>query len=84
MLDQGEADDKIIAVLNKDYVWSHVGDLTELPAVLIERLRHYFLTYKLIPGEKANVSIGDAYGRAHAEKVIEAAINDYEQEYGAG
>lgn len=82
MLDHGEADDKIIAVLANDTVWHDTNDLSELPPVLIERLRHYFLTYKLIPGRESDVSIGPAYGRERAQEVIQASIEDYEEEYG--
>ena len=52
MVDRGEADDKIISVLENDYVWGEARDLRDLPAVLVERLQHYFLTYRLVPGEK--------------------------------
>ncbi len=82
MLDGGEADDKIVAVLENDTVWSDVEELSDMPSALIERLRHYFLTYKLVPEDSAAVSIGDAYDRAHAETVIRAAIADYERQYG--
>ena len=51
MLDHGEADDKIIAVLEKDPLWASVDDIKDLPPALIERMRHYFMTYKLVPGE---------------------------------
>lgn len=84
MLDGGEADDKIIAVLENDTIWSKVANLDELPPVLIGRLRHYFLTYKLEPGQTADVSISDAYGRDHAETIIRAAIEDYDELYGTG
>ncbi|MBL9152574.1 MAG: inorganic pyrophosphatase [Verrucomicrobiales bacterium] len=83
MLDGGEADDKMIAVLLNDTVWRDTHDISELPPVLVERLRHYFQTYKLIPGRESDVSIGPAYGREHAEKVIRAAIDDYSEEFGA-
>lgn len=82
MLDDGEADDKIIAVLKDDHLWSGVQDITELPGVLVERLRHYFETYKLIPGKTSRVSIDAAYNREHAEKVIQAAMADYQEEHG--
>src|SRR5919108_6110568 len=49
LLDRGEADDKIVAVLEGDYVWSGVSDLSDLPIILVERLQHYFSTYKLVP-----------------------------------
>ncbi len=77
MLDDGEADDKIIAVLEKDHVWSNVQDISELPQSIVERLRHYFSTYKSLPGEKSKVHVGDAYGREHAEKVIQLSMDDY-------
>ena len=83
MLDGGEADDKIIAVLNNDHLWAHVEDISELPSVLVERLRHYFSTYKLVPGEASQTTIEDAYDRRHAEAVIRAAMADYEEEYGS-
>lgn len=48
MVDHREADDKIIAVLANDNVWKSANSINDLPDVIIERLRHYFLTYKLI------------------------------------
>lgn len=81
MLDNDEADDKIIAVLNNDPVWAPAEDIDDLPEALIDRLRHYFLTYKMIPEGGPKVSIGSAYGREHAEKVVEASIRDYQKAY---
>ena len=82
MLDNEEADDKIIAILKQDLLWSEVRNLEGLPEVLVERLRHYFHTYKLVRGEESRVKIGEAYGREHAEKVLEASLADYEDHFG--
>lgn len=82
MLDNAEADDKIIAVLENDPIWSGVQDLTDLPPALVDRLMHYFMTYKLLPEDDAEVSIGDPYDRGHAEAVIQAAIEDYQEHFG--
>ncbi len=83
MLDSGEADDKIIAVVANDYQWSEAEEIDQLPEVLVERLRHYFTTYKMVPGDSPEtVSIGPNYGREHAEAVIRAAMTDYDDEYG--
>ena len=83
MLDNGEADDKIIGVLAADNIWSHVEDISELPQALVQRMRHYFTTYKVMPGDASEtVSIGGSYDRSHAEKVIQAAMADYEDEFG--
>lgn len=81
MLDKGEADDKIVAVLVNDPIWGHILDMEEVPLALRDRLRHYFLTYKATPGQPANVRIAESYGRAHAEAVIAAAMADYEAEF---
>ena len=82
MNDGGEADDKIIAVLENDHVWGEVRDLEALPPVLVERLRHYFETYKLVPGEENAVRIGDAYGPERAQAVVRAAVADYDEFFG--
>ena len=81
MLDRGEADDKIVAVLLQDLMWGGIRDLADLPGALIDRLRHYFTSYKALPGKENVVSIGEAYGREHAEMVIRAAIADYAESF---
>lgn len=78
-LDAGEADDKIVAVLEGDNFWSEVRDVGELPAALVERLRHYFSTYKMVPGEPPTLSVERTYGRDHALEVVRASIEDYEE-----
>jgi len=82
MIDDGEADDKIIAVLATDNIWGQARELGDLPQVLIERLDHYFKTYKMLPGKECTVKIGDAYGREHAQKVVKASMEDYQERYG--
>jgi inorganic pyrophosphatase len=83
MIDSGDADDKIITVLDKDYVWGGVRDISDAPSVLVERLQHYFLTYKLVPGQRATAHIGRVYGRSHAFRVVRAAMADYRANYPA-
>lgn len=83
MIDHGEADDKIIAVLANDSYWGDVTDVSGLPAALVERLRHYFSTYKLVPGNEKSISIENTYDSQFAKRVVEAAIEDYEFEFGA-
>lgn len=77
MLDNGEADDKIIAVLVGDPVWDGANELGDLPPPIIERLQHYFSTYKLRLGEHPTTSIRDVYGYERATEVIRAAMADY-------
>ena len=78
LLDGGEADDKIIAVLEGDFVWGDATELASLPPIMVERLQHYFSTYKLVPGAKPQISVQRTYGAEHAARVVEAAIKDYQ------
>ena len=82
MIDTGEADDKIVAVLENDLVYGGARDLRDVPSVLVERLQHYFLTYKLVPGQKPRSKITKVYGRPHAFKVVRAAMADYQAHFG--
>jgi len=81
-IDGGEADDKIIAILENDRFWEKVEDVSQLPEVLVNRLRHYFSTYKMVPGGESKMSIEGILGRDHALEVIEASIADYDETYG--
>ena len=81
MVDREEADDKIIGVLENDLIWGDARDISDLPPVLIERLEHYFLTYKYVPGEPTRATIELIYGQTHALQVVEAALADYKEKF---
>ena len=51
MVERGEADDKILAVLMGDPTYGNLVDVSQLPRPVVDRLRHYFLTYKALPGD---------------------------------
>lgn len=80
-VDGGEADDKIISVLDNDEFWRDVEDVSQLPTILVERLRHYFLTYKMEPNGKSQMSIEATYDRLAAWTVVTAAMQDYQEAY---
>ena len=81
MIDDDEADDKIIGILQNDFFWDKVEDVTDLPPILIERISHYFTTYKLVADQKPRVVLDHVYGQAHAFSVINAAIEDYQETF---
>lgn len=81
MIDGGEADDKIISVLEGDFAWGNARNISDVPAVLVERLQHYFVTYKLVPGERTHARIAKIYGRSHAQRVVRASMRDYDDNF---
>ncbi|MDZ7635305.1 MAG: inorganic pyrophosphatase [Bacteroidales bacterium] len=81
MIDGNEADDKIIAVLYNDAVYGVFNDIGDCPPIAIERLKHYFLTYKNLPGEKRKVTIEETYGKEEAQEVIRRSAADYADIY---
>lgn len=85
ILDGREADDKIVAVLETDLLYGDLKDLRQVPKAIVERLEHYFLSYKRPPGKKGRgtVELAGVYGAAEAGAVVAAAIDDYREEYGA-
>ena len=84
MIDGDEADDKIIAVLEADVSYGHMRDIRDAPSGLIERLKHYFLSYKQLPQEgPRRVEIVEIYDRESALEVIRRSMEDYRASYGA-
>lgn len=81
MLDGGEADDKIIAVLKDDHVYGGFDDVEDLPKQVLMKLKHYFLTYKEIPVgvEKPKVEITHTYGAIEAQSIVRLACEDYSE-----
>jgi len=82
MIDGGEADDKIIAVLKDDQAYSGIKDISELPQPIVDRLMHFFVSYKDLPGTPTKVEITHTYGAEEAKKVIAITAEDYTDKYG--
>jgi inorganic pyrophosphatase len=84
MLDHGEADDKIVAVLKDDAAYGKCRSITDVSTATLDRLRHYFLTYKQPPGETTPTSaITHVYDRDEAFEVISRSLADYHEQFGA-
>jgi inorganic pyrophosphatase len=83
MVDGQQADDKIIAVLEADLAYGDVDSIGNLPSALVDRLKHYFLSYKQFPAEAPRkVSIADVYDREEALEVIRRSLQDYHELFG--
>ncbi len=81
MLDGNQADDKIIAVLSNDATYGSFKDISDCPKIIIERLKHYFLTYKDLPGKESNTEITHTYGAQEAHSAIKFSMEDYHHRF---
>jgi inorganic pyrophosphatase len=81
MIDGNESDDKIICVLRNDAVYGDYKDITDCPELVIDRLKHYFLTYKDLPGQEKRVEITHTFGVEEAHEIISRAGDDYRRRF---
>jgi inorganic pyrophosphatase len=81
MIDGNQADDKIIAILKDDAVYGHFKDISDCPELVVQRLKHYFLTYKDLPGNPRDCEITHSYDAIEARDVILKSIEDYRNKF---
>jgi len=82
MIDGSQADDKIVAVLEDDLAYGRIREINDVPKALVDRLQHYFLSYKQLPGdEPKKVEITHVYDRSEALEVIARSLRDYQTEF---
>jgi inorganic pyrophosphatase len=79
MIDNGEKDDKIIAVATRDPTVNHFNSINELPKHFIAVLKNYFEQYKVLENKK--VEIDEFQDKEAAYKVIEQAIAFYKTSF---
>jgi inorganic pyrophosphatase len=80
MIDGNEADDKIIAVLQDDAVYGSYKDISDCPQPVVNRLKHYFLTYKDMPGTSGGrCEITHTYNKKEAHDLINRSRDDYKR-----
>ena len=75
MIDNGEMDDKIIAVATKDPGVNYLTDVNDLPRHFIAVLKNYFEQYKALENKK--VEIDEFQDKEAAYKIIMQAIGFY-------
>lgn len=69
MVDDGEKDEKIIAVPTKDPRYNHIKDLSDLSPHIKKEIEHFFLHYKDL--QKVVVELKGWGGAEKAKEVIE-------------
>jgi inorganic pyrophosphatase len=81
MIDGNQSDDKIIAVLRNDAVYGDYMTISDCPELIIDRLKHYFLTYKDLPGVESNVEITHTFDVDEAHEIILRSMDDYRKKF---
>jgi len=79
MIDQGEADDKIIAVAANDPSVNHFNDIEELPKHFFNELRHFLEEYKKL--EDKTVRVDEFGNRESAYRIIQEALDFYKESF---
>ena len=79
MVDQGLADDKILAVAENDANTKHLNDISELASHFKLELKEFFESYKKL--ENKIVTVPDFQSKEIAEKIISRAIQYYKEEF---
>ena len=77
MIDNGELDDKIIAVAENDMSVSHISNIYELPKHFIKELKNFFEDYKKLENKK--VRIEEFQNASTAKEIIKQSMLDYDE-----
>ena len=80
MTDSGMVDEKIIAICENDPLYNEFKDIKEIPAHLLDEIKHFFTVYKQLEHGKTT-KIGAIHGVKVAMKSIEDAKKRYEEKF---
>ena len=79
MIDNGRADEKIIAIPFNDPNYNHYSNIEELPQHIFEEMRHFFSVYKNL--ENKDTAVDEVQGREEATRIINEAIDNYIEKF---
>ena len=83
VLDRDEADDKVIAIMAGDIVYGGYRDISDCPEQILDRIKHYFVTYKQQPTTgDSSIEVAGVYGAEEAREVIRCSQRDYTAKFG--
>lgn len=79
MLDNGAADEKIIAIPFNDPTYNVYKDIKDLPQHIFDEMSHFFSVYKAL--EHKDTVIDDVKGADVAIEIVESCIERYVNSY---
>jgi len=81
MIDNGRNDEKIIAIPFDDPTYNTYTDISQLPKHIFDEMKHFFTVYKSL--ENKDTAVDEIKDAASAREIIKAAIDEYQERYGA-
>jgi inorganic pyrophosphatase len=75
MIDHGQPDHKVIAVLNEDPIYSEFEKASDFPKHIFKMLRNFFEEYKTLEGKE--VAVDEILPTEAAHAIIEDALARY-------
>lgn len=79
MIDNGDVDDKIIAIPFSDPTYSNIKIVDDLPAHIFDEIVHFFSVYKQLEGK--TTAVDSLLGVADAKRIIQEAIDGYKVKF---
>ena len=79
MIDGGEVDEKIIAVVENDPVMNVYKDISDLPSHMLEEMQHFFRVYKQLEGKSTYIEKVESV--ESSKKIIEDSIENYKKTF---
>ena len=79
MIDDGDPDDKLIAVPIEDPRWAQVEDLEDINPHTLKEMEHFYSTYKKIKGK--HVEVTGFKNKAEAIKIFNEGLALYKEKY---
>ena len=80
MIDNGNNDEKIIAIPYNDPTYNHYTNIDQLPQHIFDEMRHFFSVYKNL--ENKETAVNEVSGKEDALKIIASAIDSYNEKFG--
>lgn len=79
MIDNGDVDDKIIAIPFSDPTYSNIKIVDDLPPHIFDEIVHFFSVYKQLEGK--TTAVDSLLGVADAKRIIQEAIDGYKEKF---
>ena len=79
MIDNGANDEKIIAIPFDDPMYNSYTDISELPSLMFDEMKHFFEVYKTLEGK--TTAVDEIIGSDKVQDIIKYTIGRYKDSF---